>query len=86
MDGGRLMLRITGCQDAQLWYWGLVGQCVPYAGRVAGESVWLAREPHGYTNIVRFGDAELVEFAPGAAEPVCVPEHQDELMRGSDHG
>lgn len=53
-------LKITGCSDASYWYSGMIGETVPYQGML-GDDGYRSREPAGYTNVVRFEDAELVE-------------------------
>lgn len=52
-------LRITACSDSSLWYRDLVGQVVPFL-RTWPEG-YASREPGGYTNFVRFEDAEVIE-------------------------
>ena len=53
------MLKITGCTDGHVWYASLVGQTVPYLGQ--WPECYKSREPAGFTNIVHFEDAEVVE-------------------------
>lgn len=53
-------LRITRSPDLLMWYAPLVGKLVPYLGEWP-ESGYKSREPGGYTNVVRFADAEIVE-------------------------
>lgn len=50
------MLLIERCRDPLMWYAGLVGQMVPNLGMYS-EGDWRSREPSGYTNIVKAGDA-----------------------------
>jgi hypothetical protein len=57
--GVKKSLRITACSDSSLWYRDLVGQSVPYCGR--WPEGYASREPAGFSNVVRFEDAELVE-------------------------
>jgi hypothetical protein len=55
-------LRVTGCTDRHMWYAGKVGKLVPFIGFM--EQGYKSREDKingGYTNIVLFKDAELVE-------------------------
>lgn len=54
-------LKIIKCNDPLMWYVGMVGQHVPHLGEWRGEG-YKSREPAGYVNIVRFGDAEIVEI------------------------
>ena len=58
-------LRITRCSDLLMWYATLVGQVVPYLGEWPEwpESGYKSREPGGYTNVVRFADAEIIEVS-----------------------
>lgn len=53
-------LRLISCRDPSMWYAPLVGEIVPLVRNLPGEG-YLSREPAGYTNIVRFEDAEEVE-------------------------
>lgn len=53
------LLQITDCKDPMMWYADKVGECVPYVRTF--EDCYLSREPAGYTNIVKFEDAEVVE-------------------------
>lgn len=53
------MLKITRCTDPMLWYAGKVGELVPYHGTWA--EAYRSQEPAGYSNIVHFNDAELVD-------------------------
>lgn len=55
------MLRITDCRDGMLWYADKVGHLVDFV-RYCDEG-YLSREPSGHTNIVRAGDAELLEVS-----------------------
>lgn len=52
-------LLITGCTDPLMWYANLVGQKVPFVKKF--NDCYLSREPAGYSNIVKFSDAELIE-------------------------
>lgn len=52
------MLRITKCTDPAMWYAALVGELVPYCGE--WPDGYKSREPAGYSNIVKFEDAELL--------------------------
>lgn len=56
-------LLITGCTDPMMWYADKVGQRVPLLG-IWPESGYRSREPAGYSNVVRFADAEIVEVEP----------------------
>jgi len=51
-------LKITDCKDGAMWYAGLVGKIVPLLREES--DCYLSREPAGYTNIVRKGDAKPV--------------------------
>lgn len=51
-------LRITQCPNPFMWYADKVGQLVPCL-RICGD--YLSREDSGRVNIVRKGDAEVVE-------------------------
>lgn len=53
------MLLIERCRDPLMWYAGLVGQLVPNCGMYP-EGDWKSREPDGYSNIVKAGDARPV--------------------------
>ena len=53
-------LVIHRCTDSLLWYWHLVGRCVPLIRDLPSECCWLAREPSGFSNIVRHTDALLL--------------------------
>ena len=53
------MLLIERCRDPLMWYAGLVGQMVANLGMYP-EGDWKSREPSGYTNIVKAGDARPV--------------------------
>jgi len=59
-------LRITRCADLLMWYAPLVGKVVPYLGEWP-ESGYKSREPGGYTNVVRFGDAVIIEVSDDPA-------------------
>lgn len=56
---GTMMLRITKCTDPLMWYAGMVGEKVPLLK--IHDDCYLSREPAGYTNIVKFEDAEILE-------------------------
>lgn len=65
-------LKIIGCSDGHMWYAGLVGQLVPLLREE--HDIYLSREPAGYSNVVRKGDARPVwvdlegrEFGDGEA-------------------
>jgi hypothetical protein len=53
------VLKISKCSDSLLWYSNLVGTTVPYLGMVDGE--YLTREPSGHVNIIKQGDAIVIE-------------------------
>lgn len=54
------VLEITGCSRPGMWYANKIGQRVPYCGYwVEGFS---SREPAGYTNLVLFEDAQVLEI------------------------
>lgn len=59
------MLRILRCPDRMMWYRDLVGQLVPLIG-IWPESGYASREPAGYSNVVRFEDAEVVDGTSAA--------------------
>lgn len=52
---------ITGCDDPFMWYAQHVGEMFPmlYMDYETGE--YVTKEPSGYTNIVKFEDATIVE-------------------------
>lgn len=56
------VLKIIDCSDGQFWYADMVGKYVPYVRKHTNEGIYISREPAGYTNIVKIGDAELVEL------------------------
>ena len=71
-------LLITQCADDRLWYSRMVGHAVPLlTDLTASEGVWLSREPSGYTNIVKQGDA--LPLPPGH-----LPVHRDMLIQRGD--
>jgi len=51
-------LLITGVRDPLMWYADKVGELVPFVGMVE-DGDYYSREPSGYINIVRKGDAEV---------------------------
>lgn len=51
------VLEILSCSDKSLWYAKHVGWVVPYEGQSATE--WRSREPGGYVNFVKLGDARV---------------------------
>lgn len=53
-------LLIERCRDPLLWYAPLVGQTVPNLGYDPTLPGWWSREPAGWRNIVREGDASPV--------------------------
>lgn len=63
------MLMITGCSNSSFWYAGKVGAVVDYLGLDRDE--YITREPSGFVNIVKLGDAELVDVVPST--PACAP-------------
>lgn len=60
-----MQLLITQCKDPQLWYAKLVGQKVPLIRKY--RDGYLALEPDGYTNMVAFCDAEVIDDKKGEA-------------------
>lgn len=54
------LLVITQCTDHLMWYSDKVGQCVPLIRDLPQERCWLARQPEGFSNIVRHADALLL--------------------------
>jgi len=52
-------LLITGCNDRNMWYSGLVGKEVPFLREE--HDVFMSREPAGFVNFVRKADGQLVE-------------------------
>lgn len=52
-------LLIKQCPDHLMWYSKLVGQTVPLL-RVLSDC-YMSQEPAGYSNIVKFEDADIVE-------------------------
>lgn len=57
---GVLKLRITKCNDPLMWYAEMVGQTVPLLRTIEKEGCYISVEPAGFSNIVKFGDAEVV--------------------------
>ncbi len=53
-----MVIRITGCRDSLMWYAKLVGHEFPVQAEDS-EGYW-CREPAGFLNVVRRGDAEVV--------------------------
>lgn len=53
------VLLITG-GDGLMWYSEMIGQEVPYCGVWRHEGYW-SREPAGYSNIVLFKDAKVID-------------------------
>ena len=57
------LLKVTRCQDAQMWYAKLVGEYVPCLGLSSGE--WKSRQPTGYSNFISEANARVVHvFVP----------------------
>lgn len=57
------LLKVTRCQDAQMWYAKLVGEYVPCLGLSSGE--WKSRQPTGYSNFIAQANAHVVHvFVP----------------------
>ncbi len=52
-------LLIKKSSDPQRWYSKLVGKTLPFLGN-AGNGEYKSREPSGYVNFVRQGDAEII--------------------------
>jgi len=44
-----------------MWYAEMIGQTVPLLRILPEENCYMSQEPAGYSNIVKFGDAEIVE-------------------------
>lgn len=67
------LLHITKCGDPMMWYAGMVGQNVPLV-RVLTDC-YMGREPAGFSNIVKLGDAEILDCAPAVlpVEPSAGP-------------
>ena len=49
-----------------MWYSDLIGQLVPLIREI--DEGWLSREPAGYTNIIKRGDARVVEVNSGTSD------------------
>lgn len=60
-------LKITQCSDGMMWYADKIGQVFPYLGEWPGDG-YVSREPAGFINVVKFGDAEVIDvpFQEGA--------------------
>ena len=56
-------LKIISCCDSKMWYAEHVGDIVPLL-RIYSDGEFLSREPAGYSNIIRKGDAEIVDADP----------------------
>jgi hypothetical protein len=52
-------LLITGCNDRNMWYSGLVGKQVPFLKEES--DAYRSLEPAGFVNFVRKADAQIVE-------------------------
>jgi hypothetical protein len=55
-------LKIIRCSDPLMWYCSKVGETVLLVREY--EDCYMSREPAGYLNIVKLGDAEIVEISP----------------------
>jgi hypothetical protein len=66
------LLRITQCQDAQLWYAGMVGKLVPRRYWTP-EDGYVSSEPAGFTNFVRTTDAVPVDMVVEPDKMGCWP-------------
>jgi hypothetical protein len=53
------MLLIERCRDPGMWYAGMVGELVQNLGMFP-DGDWRSREPYGYINSVKAGDARPV--------------------------
>jgi hypothetical protein len=53
-------LLITSCEDSMMWYSSRIGEYVPYLGEYP--EAFKSIDNSGYTNVVRFDDAVLVEI------------------------
>lgn len=51
-------IQITDCPDRLMWYRDMVGQAVE-CEKIDPHGYW-AREPGGYLNVIRFGDAQVL--------------------------
>lgn len=56
-------LKITSCSDPLLWYADKVGECVPFLKEY--DDCYMSREDTGFANIVRRGDADVIECCNG---------------------
>ena len=83
------VLHITRCSDPALWYAHLVGRHVPHLGFCI-DSGYKSKEPAGYTNFVRLGDAEPVTVLVKAEQAGRWPYLQGrsvwELTKLAKHG
>lgn len=68
-----IMLRITGCSDAQRWYAGMEGAHVPCVGYSSRDG-WKSLESSGFVNFVRDQDAIPVELLPTGDRELTVNE------------
>jgi hypothetical protein len=66
------LLRITQCQDPQLWYAGMVGKLVPRRYWTP-EDGYVSSEPAGFTNFVRTTDAVQVDMVVEPDKMGCWP-------------
>ena len=64
-----MKLRITQCPDPMMWYAALVGKLVPFHGSWPGEG-YKSTDCGGYTNVVRFSDAEVIDGVDSNVEAV----------------
>ncbi len=60
VQGVFLELCIDKCSDPSLWYAGLVGRRVPLKRVDRASLEYISREPSGFTNVVKFGDATVM--------------------------
>lgn len=58
-------LKIIGCKDPMMWYRDKVGEFVPFVRK--DTDCYISREPAGYSNVVKFEDAELHFFEEESA-------------------
>jgi len=58
--GCKRVLLILKCDDPLMWYANLIDKQVPYLGEWKSEGRYKSREPAGYINVVKFGDARVI--------------------------
>ena len=57
----KVMVRIDGCSDSLMWYYGHIGEAFVLIRDLPREDCWLVRASDGYSNIVHKKDGSLVE-------------------------